>query len=196
MTLKHDLIAIVISLLIALAVAGVMWGWWRSPIPVFLVFTPVLHGMMLGAALMGLFDRLGVRSRLRRVAIPLVAGCVSVVSLALAQYVSDAHDYRRQARQPMAAMLQAPDAPGAPDTRTSALHDYDRNLLQPVTGHTGIVGYLRLQNRAAWRAWVRFIETLLVIGIPTALCVYAGRGGWGADGRGADGWGAGNVPHG
>jgi hypothetical protein len=160
--------AIVISLLSALAAAAVMWGWWRSPIPTFLVFTPVLHGMMLGAASMWIIDRLGIRSRARRVAIGLAASIVSLLALTFAQYLTDAHDYRDHTQQAMAIALSAPSP------RTNALDYYDRNLLEPVTGQTGLIGYLRYRNAPGWRRHVRAAEALLVIGITTALCLAVG----------------------
>src|SRR4051794_30551226 len=57
--LMRGVIAIVTSIPIALAAAGVMWLWWRSPVPTYLVFTPLLHGMLLGVALAWLVGRLG-----------------------------------------------------------------------------------------------------------------------------------------
>lgn len=163
----RDLIAIILSLLLAIAAAGVMWGWWRSPIPTFMLFGSVLHGMMLGASLMWLVGSFGVRRRARRAMLGVTAGFVSVVALAFGQYLSDAYDYRHQARQAMAMVLQAPSPP------TDALDDYDRHLLEPKTGYTGIIGYVRLQNRTSGRAWVSVVETLLVIGIATTLCIRA-----------------------
>ncbi len=162
-------IAIVLSLLLAIAAAAVMCGWWRSPIPTFIVFGSVLHGMMLGAGLMWLVVRFGIRCRARRAMLGVIAGVVSIIALAFGQYLSDAYDYRHRAREAMAIVLQVPNPP------TDALDDYDRHLLEPNTGYTGILGYVRLQNRTAWSAWVRVVEILLVIGIATTLCVRAER---------------------
>ncbi len=63
----------------------------------------------------------------------------------------------------------------APSPPTDALDDYDRHLLEPKTGYTGIIGYVRLQNRTSGSARVRVVEMLLVIGIATTLCIRAER---------------------
>ena len=164
----RDLIATALAALIAIVAAAVMWGWSRSPVPTFLVFTPVLHGMMLGAGLMWLVQRLAIRSRAQRAAIGLMAGVVTVAALTLGQYVSDAYDYRDRTQERVAVMLQAPHP------ATDAFEHYDRNLLQPVAGRSGIIGYLHVRDAQPWRRRLRVVEALLTIGIATALCVTAG----------------------
>ena len=171
----RDLLSLALSILLALAAAAVMWGWWRSPVPTFLVFTPLLHGMLLGIGLAWLVERLRITCPVRRTVIGFVAGIVTVVALAFGQYVSDAADYQRDAQR--AALRLVPATSAIWSTSSSGmLDDYDRNLLEPATGAGGIIGHLSLQNhRAPWRGWLRGAEMILVIGVASALCVTAPR---------------------
>jgi hypothetical protein len=171
----RGVIAIVLSFPLALAAAAVMWGWWRSPVPTFLVFTPVLHGMLLGVGLAWLVGRLRITCPIRRMVIGIVAGIVTVVALACGQYLSDAADYQRDAQRAALRLVPATSAVFS-SSSSNLLDDYDRNLLEPVTGAGGIIGHLSLQNhRAPWRGWLRGLESLLVIGIATTLCITAPR---------------------
>ena len=164
----RDLIAIVVSVVIAVAAAAVFWGWWRSPIPTFIVFTAVLHGMMLGVTLAWAFNGIGVRARGRRALYAMGGGIVSVVALLFGQYVADAHDYRDHAHRALVAFF-----PPEHQADANVLDDYDRNLLQPATGRTGVLGYVVLKNRdEAWSGSIRIIEAMLVIAIASVL---AGR---------------------
>lgn len=165
----RELIAIVLSLLIAIAAAGVIWGWWRSPIPTFMVFTPVLHGMLLGVGLMWVVHRVAIRSRAMRLSIGVLAGVVSIAALAFGHYAADAYAHRDQTQRAAGNFVRLPDAPH------QVLRNYDTHLLAPATGRTGVIGHVVLQNRRpAWRRWVRGIEAVLVIGIAAALCSRAG----------------------
>jgi len=163
----RNLLAIAFALPVAIVAAGAVWGWGRSPIPTFVLFTPLLHGMTLGIALSWMLNALGVQCVVRRSVIGLLAGIVSVIALAFAQYVSAAHDYHHQTQRAITVLALAPaDAP------RGILDDYDRHLLEPATGHAGVVGHLYLENRGAKaRGWLRGVEALLVIGTATALCV-------------------------
>lgn len=162
---RRDLVAILACVPVAIAAAAVIWLWWRSPIPTFKVFTAVLHGMLLGVALAWAFDRIGVRSRGRRALLGMTGAVVSVVALVFGQYVTDAHEYRDQAQRAVSAYIPVQRQPDA-----NALADYDRNLLQPATGRTGILGYLALKHRGeAWGGWVRLIEATIVIAIASFL---------------------------
>ena len=164
----RDLIAIVVCALVAVVAAAVVWGWWRSPIPTFIVFTAVLHGMMLGVALAWAFDRIGTRARGRRALLGLLGGVVSVAALVFGQYVTDAYDYRDHAHRAMSAFF-----PTSQQRDYDVLDDYDRNLLQPATGRTGVLGYVVLKNRdKVWSSSIRIIEAILVIAIASVL---AGR---------------------
>lgn len=166
----RGVIAIALAILLAIAAAAPFWGWWRSPIPTFLVFTPVLHGMMLGAALMWLVERLRIRSPRRRALIGITAGVVSVSALTFAQYVTEAYDYHRKTQRAMAVLL------GAADARTNPLSFYDANVLKPVSGRGGVIGYLRFRDAQAWRRQLRAAEAILVVALAGALCVTAGGG--------------------
>ncbi len=164
----RDLIAIVVSIAVAIVAAAVVWGWWRSPIPTFIVFTAVLHGMMLGVALAWVFDRVGTRSRGRRALLGMMGGVVSVAALVFGQYVTDAYDHRNHAQRAMSGLF-----PPQHQRDANVLDDYDRNLLQPATGRTGVLGYVVLKNRdQVWSGWIRIIEAMLVIAIASVL---AGR---------------------
>lgn len=170
MTPIRDVLAIVISLIVAIAAAAVMWGWWRSPIPTFLVFSSGLHGMMLGVGLMWIIDRLAIRSRIRRAFIGIVAGVVSLLVLTVGQYVTDAYDYHLKTQHAMAVML------GAPAPEMNPIAAYDRNVLEPVTGRRGMIGYLQFRDAEGWRRQLRALESILMVGVATTLSLTAGGG--------------------
>ena len=164
-------LSLLLSLLIAIVSAAVICLWWGSPIPTFIVFTPILHGLMLGIGLMWIVERFGVH-RTRRTVIGIVAGVVSVAALAFGQYVSDACAHQHQAQVAMRKLM--PQMPTAA-SGGNVLANYDRDVLEPATGHRGVIGYLLLTTRhqPQWRAIVRGIEALLVIITATTLCIVA-----------------------
>jgi hypothetical protein len=143
--------------------------WTCSPIPTFLIFTAVLHGMLLGLCLMWVVTKVGVHCPVRRTVVGVLAGGVSVVVLAFGQYLVDAYAHQRQTQA--AARTLSPVAQAADH---DVLTVYDHDVLQPVTGQGGIVGHIRLITRgAAWQGWVRSAEAILVIGVATTLCITA-----------------------
>ena len=159
------LIVILTSAMFAIAAAAVIWAWWFSPIPTFLVFTAVLHGIGLGVGLAWLFDRFRISPPARRASIAAMAGILSVAALVGGQYVADAQAYHDQRQRAMSSFFPMP-----PHSAKAALQEYDRTLLVPVTGRKGVIGHIMLQDRAtAWRRWLRVIDVLLVMAIASIL---------------------------
>jgi ABC-type uncharacterized transport system permease subunit len=167
----RPVLAILLGVIAGALAAGVVLLWWRSPIPTFLLFTSILHGMLLGLCLMWLVARLHVHCPVRRTIIGVLAGVVSVAALLAGQYVFGALDHQRQ-RQ-VATRQLAPQLPVATSSSlVNALSEYDHDVLLPVTGHRGVLGQFHLMTRdAPWRGWMRGVEALLVIAIATGLCV-------------------------
>jgi hypothetical protein len=166
----RPILALLLGTIAGILSAAVVLLWWRSPVPTFLVFTSVLHGMLIGVCLMWIVIQLNVHCPVRRTVIGLLAGVVSVAALLAGQYVSDAIDHQHRTRAALQRMM--PQA--LPAARVDILSDYDHDVLAPVTGRTGMVGQFTLMTRgSAWRAWLRGIEAVLVIGIATGLCLRA-----------------------
>jgi hypothetical protein len=167
----RPILAILLGAIAGALAAGVVLLWWRSPIPTFLLFTSILHGMLVGVCLMWVVARLNVHCPARRLVIGVLAGVVSIAALLAGQYVFGAVDHQRQ-RQVAMRML-APRLPAATSSSlANALSEYDDDILLPVTGHRGVLGQFHLMTRGApWRGWMRGVEALLVIAIATALCV-------------------------
>src|SRR5688500_5526826 len=159
------LIAILTAVMFAITAAAVIWAWWLSPIPTFLVFTPVLHGIWLGVALAWVFDRFAIREPSRRASIAAMASILSVAALVGGQDVADAKIYHNQRQRAMSKFFPMP-----PHSAKAVLQEYDRSLLAPVTGRTGVIGYIMLQDRTAvWRRWLRVVDVLLVVAITSVL---------------------------
>ena len=164
----QPILALLLGTIAGILSAAVMLLWWRSPVPTFLVFTPVLHGMLLGVCLMWIVARLNVHCPVRRTVIGLLAGVVSVAALLAGQYVCGALDHQRQ--RETAVRQMTPYVALAPALE-NVLAEYDHDVLLPVTGHRGVLGQFQLMTRdAPWGTWVRVFEALLVIGVATALC--------------------------
>ena len=162
----REFLATVLSLLAGVGAAAVIWLWWRGPVPTFIVFTAALHGMLLGVSLRWIVQRLEVRSQTTRWAIGVTAGILSVGALTTGQYIDDAYAYRAQQQRAVAGLARLPAAP------RWVVANYDRNVLLPATGRTGVAGYLVLGNRGGRsNVTVRTVEALLVIGISAALGV-------------------------
>jgi hypothetical protein len=166
----QPILALLLGTLAGMLSAAVLLLWWRSPVPTFLVFTPILHGILIGACLMWIVTRLDVHCPVRRTVIGLLAGVVSVAALLAGQYVSDAIDHRQRTHAALQRMM--PQA--LPIARADILSDYDHDVLAPLTGRTGMVGQFTLMARGSgWRAGLRGVEAILVIGIATGLCLRA-----------------------
>ena len=165
----RECFAIVLSLLASVSAAAAIWLWWRSPIPMFAVFTPILHGMLLGVALHYVGAALKVSRSPRWTYISALAGLASVVTLTFAQYVSDAYEYRDAMRRAGALVAPAQVPQGMP-RGLSVLDTYDWNVVHPRTGKTGIRGYTALRNGdVRWRGWLRFGEGLIVVVLSAVL---------------------------
>jgi hypothetical protein len=172
----RELLAILCSFLAALAAAAVIWLWWRSPIPTFYVFTPLLQGILLGVALHSIGAALDVKRSWRWMTVAAVCGYVSAIGVTFGQYWSDANDYHHASRRATALLAPPAHASGLP-AGLSVLDSYDWNVIQPRTGKTGIRGYTELRfGQPRWRAWLRFGETLIVIVTTVALSAPAQRG--------------------
>ena len=166
----QPILAILLGTIAGILSAAVSLLWWRSPVPTFLLCTPVLHGMLIGVCLMWIVTRLNVHCPVRRTVIGLLAGIVSVAALLAGQYVSDAIDHQHRTRNALQRMM--PQA--LPIARADILSEYDHDVLAPLTGRTGMVGQFTLMTRGAtWRAWLRGVESALVVGIATCLCLRA-----------------------
>jgi hypothetical protein len=166
----QPILALLLGTLAGILAAAVVLVWWRSPIPTFLVLTPVLHGMLIGVCLMWIVTRLNVHCPMRRAVIGLLAGIVSVAALLAGQYVSNAIDHQHRTRAALQRMMPR----ALPVARADILSDYDHDVLAPLTGRTGMVGQFTLMTRgSAWRAWLRGAEAFLVIAIATGLCLRA-----------------------
>ena len=162
------LIAILTSALFAIAAAAIIWAWWLSPISTFLVFTAVLHGIGLGVPLAWLFDQFRISPSAHRASIAAMASILSVAALVGGQYVADAKIYHNQRQRAMSQFFPVP-----PHSAKAVLQEYDRSLLAPVTGRTGVIGYIMLQDRTtAWRRWLRVADVLLVMAIASVLAAH------------------------
>jgi len=164
-------LAALVAVVVAVAVIGV---WWMSPIPTFLLLTPLLHGLLLAVALCGLFDGMLVRSRAERLVIGTLAGMMSVAALVFWQYANDASAYRAQHERMTQMMAIERGAPA--QTSASRFELYDRNLLVPRTGHAGVIGYLQLRYRpGTWRWYVYGVEAVLIVTLAAVLPVAISR---------------------
>jgi len=164
-------LATLVAVVVAVAVIGV---WWMSPIPTFLVFTPLFHGMLLGLTLCALLNGLLIHSRAERLMIGALAGVISVCALLFWQYANDASAYRTQHERMVRAAAIERGALAHPSESRFEL--YDRNLLVPRTGHAGVIGYLQLRYRpATWRWYLYGLEVALVVALAAALPVVIGR---------------------
>jgi hypothetical protein len=173
------LFATVLALLSGLASATFAWGWWRSPIQTFVIFTSLLQGMAAGIALMWIVRRFDVRSRAMRASLGVLAGGVSVVALAGGRYVSDAYDHRESARRASVVAVSAvgPERAGAmiAHAGANAFEMYDRGVLRPLTGHGGIIGHLDLQRRRGRWPWLLPIEAAVVVGVAVGMSLTDGK---------------------
>ena len=159
----RELLAIVIAFVAAVAAAAVVWRWWRSPVPTFLIFTPILHGILLGVALHYLGAMLKVNRWSGWTYVAAIAGYLSAVALLYGQYVSDAYAYRDAARRAAVLVVAAPGSPRSPEPM-GVLDSYDWNVVHPRTGKTGMRGYAALRNvRDERPAWVWFGEGTIVV---------------------------------
>jgi hypothetical protein len=167
-------LATVLSLIAAAAAAGVIWGWWWSPIPTFRVFTPLLHGMLLGVGLHCVFRALKVTSDPGRLTLAAVVAYLSVIALMWGQYVADAYAWRSERGGAIASVMPGFTAQPRPGLR-GVLDEYDDNVLA-ATGKTGMRGYVRLQDRRVrWRGLLRFGEALIVIVTATVIASWRER---------------------
>lgn len=165
----REFFAIVLAFLAAAIAAAVIWLWWRSPIPTFIVFTPVLQGTILGVALHYLGAALKVSRSPRWTFVAALAGLGSVVALTFGQYASDAYEHRDAMRR-AGAMVAPAQVPHGTPAGLSVLDSYDWNVVLPRTGKTGIRGYAALRNGDdRWRGWLRFGEASIVVGLAAVL---------------------------
>lgn len=163
----RPLAALVVSLGAALGSAALIGLWWASPVPTFVFFTSVLHGLLLGVLLYRAFREVHIAVRTWILVMSIVAGLISVVALLLLQYASDVSIYRSGYVRALRSMQVEPSSSG--DGRFEL---YDRNLLVPLTGRGGVAGYLRLRypRRYAFAA-----EALVVVVLSVAVPVCIGR---------------------
>lgn len=160
------LMTIILAVGLALGAAVIIGIWWLSPVPTFILFTPVLHGMLLGALLRGAFDMNCINSLKARFRIAAAAGVLSLVALFLWQYSSDASRFQKK----YAGALRAMDVVAT--SNTTKLELFDRNVLVPVTGRSGLLGYLDLRyHPGTWRRYVFFVEVAIVIALSAILPV-------------------------
>lgn len=165
----RELLAIVLSVLAAVAAAAVVWLWWRSPIPTFLVFTPILHGILLGAALHYVGATLTVSRRTGWMFVAALSGLASITALTFGQYWSDAYAHRDATRRAASLIAPAQSAFGSP-AGMDVLDSYDWNVVLPRTGKTGIRGYTALRfGQPKWRGPLRMAEGLILIVLAVVL---------------------------
>jgi hypothetical protein len=165
----RELLAIVLALLAAVAAAAIVWLWWRSPIPTFLVFTPVLHGLLLGVALHYIGATLKVSRWTGWMVVAALSGLASITALTFGQYWSDAYAYHDATRRAASLVAPAPLASGSPAS-LDVLDSYDRNVVLPRTGRTGIRGYTQLRfGQPKWRGPLRMGEGLILIVLAVVL---------------------------
>jgi hypothetical protein len=154
----------------ALGAAVVIGLWWASPVPTFILFTSVLHGLLLGLLLRRAFDQTHIASSRRRAVISVAAALISVIALFAFQYTRDASIYRGGYVRALRSMQIEPSA------NESRFALYDRNLLLPLTGRGGIAGYLALRYPpGTWRRYAFGAEALIVIALSVALPVVTAR---------------------